>query len=129
MNHRASHNGWTAFIEAARTGNQDNLRMLLSHPDIIVDKPNNLGWTALIEAVRNGHFNAVDMLCAAKANVVKKDGDGFTAKDHCSSVNKPIRLVGLRRGERKRKGERLRGEEQGVVETLLPNPKASGYQA
>ena len=52
------------MIEAARVGNEEILRLLLSweNPQVKVDDTNDFGWTPLVEACRNQRYLVAEML-------------------------------------------------------------------
>jgi uncharacterized protein len=68
-----------ALLRAAREGNADTVKALLSAPDADVNATDERGSTALIEAARYGHDDVVRALLAAGANMKARDKDGKTA--------------------------------------------------
>lgn len=68
-----------ALIRAARGGNADSVRALLSSPNIEINGFDDEGNTALIEAARFGHDEVVTALLLAKADPNVKNKVGKTA--------------------------------------------------
>ncbi len=68
-----------ALLRAAREGNADTVRALLSTPGADVDATDERGSTALLEAARYGHDDVVRALLAAGANIKARDQNGKTA--------------------------------------------------
>ena len=68
-----------ALLRAAREGNADTVKALLSAQGTDVNATDERGSTALIEAARYGHDDVVRALITAGANVKARDGDGKTA--------------------------------------------------
>lgn len=68
-----------ALLRAARAGNADTVKSLLTSPNVDVNGVDPDGNTALIEAARFGHDDVVSALLIAKADVNAKNRDGKTA--------------------------------------------------
>ncbi|HUS09163.1 MAG TPA: ankyrin repeat domain-containing protein [Pyrinomonadaceae bacterium] len=68
-----------ALLRAARAGNADTVRSLLSSPNVDVNGVDENGNTPLIEAARFGHDEVVTALLIAKADVNSKNDEGKTA--------------------------------------------------
>ena len=68
-----------ALLQAARAGNADTVRALLSSPNVDVNGVDENGNTPLIEAARFGHDDVVTALLLAKADVNLKNAHGKTA--------------------------------------------------
>jgi len=82
---KASHNGWTAFIEACRVGHQDLAEMLLTTKGLQMNFKNGMGWTALVEACRNGHLHIVKLLAKYGADMMSVDKDGLVPREHTAN--------------------------------------------
>src|SRR5215208_1392768 len=67
------------LFRAAREGNTDMVKSLLSSPGADVNATDERGSTPLLEAARYGHEDVCRMLIAAGANLKSKDRDGNTA--------------------------------------------------
>ena len=77
---RASRTSETdALLRAARAGNADTVKSLLSSPNVDVNGVDDLGNTPLMEASRFGHDEVVTALLVARADVKAKNNDGKTA--------------------------------------------------
>lgn len=68
-----------ALLRAARAGNADTVKTLLTSPNADVNGVDADGNTALIEAARFGHDDVVEALLIAKADVSIKNRQGKTA--------------------------------------------------
>ncbi len=68
-----------ALLQAARIGNADTVKSLLTSPNVDVNGVDADGNTALIEAARFGHDDVVAALLIAKADVNAKNREGKTA--------------------------------------------------
>lgn len=68
-----------ALLKAAREGNADTVKALLSSPGADLNAADERGSTPLIEAARYGHDDVARALVAAGANTQLKDKDGKTA--------------------------------------------------
>src|SRR6476620_1307900 len=68
-----------ALLRAARLGNADTVKSLLTSPNVDVNGVDADGNTALIEAARSGHDDVVEALLIARANVNAKNKQGKTA--------------------------------------------------
>ena len=68
-----------ALLRAARSGNADTVKTLLTSPNVDVNGVDAEGNTALIEAARFGHDDVVQALLIAKADVNAKNKQGKTA--------------------------------------------------
>ena len=68
-----------ALLQAARAGNADTVKALLSSPNVNVNGVDERGNTPLIEAARFGHDDVVTALLIAKADVNVKNDQGKTA--------------------------------------------------
>src|SRR5689334_1427287 len=68
-----------ALLRAARAGNADTVKTLLTSPNVDVNGVDAEGNTALIEAARFGHDDVVQALLIAKADVNVKNKQGKTA--------------------------------------------------
>ena len=68
-----------ALLRAARAGNADTVKTLLTSPNVDVNAVDAEGNTALIEAARFGHDDVVQALLIAKADVNVKNKQGKTA--------------------------------------------------
>jgi ankyrin repeat protein len=68
-----------ALLRAAREGNADTVKALLSTQDADVNATDERGSTALIEAARYGHDDVARALLVAGANIKARDKDGQTA--------------------------------------------------
>ena len=68
-----------ALLRAARMGNADTVKSLLTSPNVNVNGVDADGNTALIEAARFGHDDVVSALLIAKADPNIKNRDGKTA--------------------------------------------------
>lgn len=68
-----------ALLRAARSGNADTVKTLLTSPNVDVNGVDAEGNTALIEAARFGHDDVVEALLIAKADVSVKNKQGKTA--------------------------------------------------
>jgi ankyrin repeat protein len=68
-----------ALLRAAREGNADTVKALLSAQGTDVNATDERGSTALIEAARYGHDHVVRALLAAGANTKARDREGKTA--------------------------------------------------
>jgi hypothetical protein len=67
------------LLRAAREGNADTVKALLSAPGADVNATDERGSTALIEAARYGHDDVARALITAGANVKARDNDGKKA--------------------------------------------------
>ncbi len=77
---RASRSSETdALFRAARAGNADVVKALLTAPSVDVNAVDEHGNTPLIEAARFGHDDVVRALLSARADVKAKNDDGKTA--------------------------------------------------
>jgi len=68
-----------ALLRAARLGNADTVKSLLTSPNVDVNGVDADGNTALIEAARSGHDDVVEALLIARADVNAKNKQGKTA--------------------------------------------------
>jgi ankyrin repeat protein len=68
-----------ALLRAARAGNADTVKSLLTSPNVDVNGVDADGNTALIEAARFGHDDVVAVLLIARADVSAKNKQGKTA--------------------------------------------------
>src|SRR5687768_4113513 len=68
-----------ALLVAARAGNADTVRSLLTSPNVDINGRDEQGNTPLIEAARFGHNEVVTALLVAKADVNAKNAQGKTA--------------------------------------------------
>ena len=68
-----------ALVRAAREGNADTVKVLLTAPGSDVNATDERGSTALIEAARYGHNDVVRALLATDANIKARDREGKTA--------------------------------------------------
>src|SRR4051812_39143023 len=68
-----------ALLRAAREGNADTVKALLSSPGADVNATDERGSTPLIEAARYGHDDVARALLAAGADTKARDRDGKTA--------------------------------------------------
>lgn len=68
-----------ALLRAAREGNADTVKALLSSPGADVNATDERGSTALLEAARYGHDDVARALIAAGANIKARDHEGKTA--------------------------------------------------
>jgi ankyrin repeat protein len=68
-----------ALLRAARAGNADTVKSLLTSPNVDVNGVDADGNTALIEAARFGHDDVVAALLIARADVSAKNKQGKTA--------------------------------------------------
>ena len=68
-----------ALLRAARLGNADTVKSLLTSPNVDVNGVDADGNTALIEAARFGHDDVVEALLIARADVHAKNKQGKTA--------------------------------------------------
>ena len=68
-----------ALLQAARVGNADTVRSLLSSPNVDINGVDEQGNTALIEAARFGHDDVVTALLVAKADTRIKNNAGKSA--------------------------------------------------
>lgn len=68
-----------ALLQAARAGNADTVKALLSSPNVNVNGVDERGNTPLIEAARFGHDDVVTALLIAKADVNVKNDQGKSA--------------------------------------------------
>ncbi len=68
-----------ALLLAARTGNADTVKSLLTSPNVDINGRDEHGNTPLIEAARFGHDEVVTALLVAKADVNAKNNQGKTA--------------------------------------------------
>jgi len=66
-------------LRAARLGNADTVKTLLTSPNVDVNGVDADGNTALIEAARFGHDDVVQALLIAKADASVKNKQGKTA--------------------------------------------------
>lgn len=79
--------GGNGLIPAAEKGHLENVKLLLEHTDMEVDRVNRLGWTALLEAIvltdGGPRFQQIiGVLIAHGADVNLADGDGVTPLAH-----------------------------------------------
>ena len=89
LDHGATMRGSGALIYAAKRGNQNNVRYLLSRgadvnevvPLSELAEERAEGGSALHWAVENGHVAVVDVLLEGGADTELKDAKGRTAKD------------------------------------------------
>src|SRR6185369_14161042 len=65
-----------ALLRAARSGNADTVKTLLTSPNVDVNGVDAEGNTALIEAARFGHDDVVQALLIAKADVNARNKQG-----------------------------------------------------
>ena len=79
IRHAATTPETDALLVAARTGNADTVRSLLTSRNVDVNGVDADGNTALIEAARFGHDDVVAALLIAKADVNVKNRDGKSA--------------------------------------------------
>ena len=68
-----------ALLRAARAGNADTVKSLLTSPNVDVNGVDADGNTALIEAARFGHDDVITALLVARADVHAKNKQGKTA--------------------------------------------------
>ena len=68
-----------ALLRAARLGNADTVKSLLTSPNVDVNGVDADGNTSLIEAARFGHDDVVEALLIARADVNAKNRQGKTA--------------------------------------------------
>lgn len=68
-----------ALLRAARAGNADTVKALLTSPNVDVNGKDEHGNTPLIEAARFGHDEVVSTLVIAKADLSVKNDEGKTA--------------------------------------------------
>jgi uncharacterized protein len=68
-----------ALLRAARMGNADTVKSLLTSPNLDINGVDADGNTALIEAARFGHDDVVQALLIAKADINIKNNAGKTA--------------------------------------------------
>jgi|SRR5215213_8289339 len=68
-----------ALLQAARAGNADTVKALLTSPNVDVNGVDEYGNTPLIEAARFGHDDVVTALLIARADVKVKNREGKTA--------------------------------------------------
>ena len=68
-----------ALLRAARAGNADTVKSLLTSPNVDVNGVDADGNTALIEAARFGHDDVITALLVARADVNAKNKQGKTA--------------------------------------------------
>jgi uncharacterized protein len=68
-----------ALLRAARAGNADTVKSLLTSPNVDVNGVDADGNTALIEAARFGHDDVITALLVARADVSVKNKQGKTA--------------------------------------------------
>jgi ankyrin repeat protein len=68
-----------ALLRAARAGNADTVRALVTSPNVDVNGIDEHGNTPLIEAARFGHDEVVTALLIAKADAKAKNDEGKTA--------------------------------------------------
>ena len=68
-----------ALIRAARAGNADSVRTLLTSPNVDINGADEQGNTALIEAARFGHDEVVTSLLLQRADASVKNHQGKSA--------------------------------------------------
>lgn len=83
VDHQSPH-GETALYIAARSGNEDSVKILLSHKANVTIAEKARGWTPLIVASVEGHVRIVQLLVHAGAAQEYKDLLGWTAIDHAA---------------------------------------------
>lgn len=76
--------GYTALHYAARSGNEEICRMLIS-AKADVNAATNGGCTSLHRACSMGHLHIVQLLLNHKANILLQDDDGQTALHRAAS--------------------------------------------
>lgn len=77
INHKNRY-GWTALTHAARAGNIETAKLLMSK-GALVDVADDTGWTPLLRAAQKGHVEMVKLLINNGANVNAATTDGWTA--------------------------------------------------
>lgn len=83
VDHQGRH-GETALYIAARSGDEESVKVLLSHKASITIAEKIRGWTPLIVASMEGHVRIVHILIDAGATQEYKDLSGWTAIDHAA---------------------------------------------
>jgi ankyrin repeat protein len=68
-----------ALLRAARTGDDDTVRALVTSPNVDINGIDEHGNTPLIEAAQFGHDQVVRALLIAKADATIKNDQGKTA--------------------------------------------------
>ncbi len=86
--HYLAENGETALFIAARSGNEECVKMLIkSHGlhELDLNLPeNSYGWTPLMVACVQGNQSIVEILLNARADQSLCDAFGWTARDHAA---------------------------------------------
>lgn len=83
----------TAIHQAAVTGNEKLVRLLLSQKNILINESDSYGKTPLMIAVQNGHSDVVNMLIKAGADPNFKNDKGQTATSFAEKEIKNFREI------------------------------------
>jgi ankyrin repeat protein len=83
VNYQGRH-GETALYIAARSGDMESVRLLLSHGARVHITEASCGWTPLIVASMQGYIHVVELLIDAGARPEYRDHSGWTAIEHAA---------------------------------------------
>jgi ankyrin repeat protein len=92
------------LASAAFRGRVRMVRLLLSQPNIEVDKIDVDGQTPLISAAQMGHARVVELLLEAGADPSIKDERGETAEDKAGQYLEKIKGMAERLGRKTKQG-------------------------
>ena len=95
VNEQDQENGRTAIIYASIKNNINAIKLLLSQPQIDVNKCDNDGYTALIYGVENECFEIIQLLLEAGADVNISPNDTGQSPIICCAVNNSINIAKL----------------------------------
>ena len=98
VDHQSPH-GETALYIAARSGDEESVKILLSQKANVTIAENARGWTPLIVASVEGHVRIVKLLIHAGAARDHKDLLGWTAMDHAAFRGHIALAKDLREGQ------------------------------
>lgn len=98
VDHQSPH-GETALYIAARSGDEESVKILLSQKANVAVAESARGWTPLIVASVEGHVRIVKLLIHAGATQDHKDLLGWTAMDHAAFRGHIALVKDLREGQ------------------------------
>ena len=95
VNEQDQENGCTAIIYASTKNNINAIKLLLSQPQIDVNKCDNDGYTALIYGVENECFEIIQLLLEAGADVNISPNDTGQSPIICCAIKNNINIAKL----------------------------------